>query len=219
MRQAKRKAVEIALASLLVLDLSAGSSYGDSSASQTPSPGNPQIVAPLTVTGFDPKIASLAGNVIKQIGSDLVLVNKSTGVTISSIPNISASPAGTLAATPYSTVTGNCGTSNISIINLNNQQYAFTTGFNLVGHYAVDYSWNASFSSTWSYPHPGSYLYEWGAGGVLAARQSWTSGIVDESTHNQSGIVVVARVTSGTVYTLDGSICTSGYPTASTTVW
>jgi hypothetical protein len=177
-----------------------------------------QINAPLTISGFDSTRAAAAGNEIKQIGNSIVLVNKKTGLEIASIPNTNSPQNGAI-ATPYSTVSGNCGSSNISIINLNNQQYAFTTGFNLVGHVAIDYSWHTSFTSSWTYPHSGNYSFSWDAGGLLAARQSWTSGIVTESTHSPSGIVVVARVVNGTVYTADGSVCSSGYPTASTTVW
>jgi hypothetical protein len=111
------------------------------------------------------------------------------------------------AAQPAGVVSGNCGSSYITLSEkANGYPVAMQTGFTVVEP-AIDYSWNADING------PGNYFYGYEAGGALALDSSW-EGTYDSPANEPEGIysaLVSPDLSEATLW--DGTVCTSGGPT------
>jgi hypothetical protein len=175
------------------------------------------------VGGTDEAKAREAGNIVRTEGNEKVLIDGATGEEIIRIPAdpskakadaIEKSQKSSIAGF-FGVVTGNCGSSYLYLANTPGvRTYEFWTGFNLngpKGGAAFDFDWYVNIRA-----EKGTrfYNFEWSDHGPQIPSSQWTSGYVQD-TSSIANATHYGRVTSGTAYLTNGSICYSGYPTGS----
>jgi hypothetical protein len=174
------------VASAMLVALVAALLISAAPASATTSQGADTVELPMTIVGFDPKVAAANGYP-------------------TTAPSAARGSLSTLDDTGI--VTGNCGSSFVTLKDVGVRKYTVITGFG-VPYAAVSYSWSVNVvGPNWNKTHP------WGGG--LAFRTTWEGTVTNVV---GTGGWCSAKA-SGTAVLSNGWICKSGGPIANETIY
>ncbi|MBR7833689.1 hypothetical protein KDL01_10465 [Actinospica durhamensis] len=180
---------------------STGSAAAKSSATSTIATTS-YVTAPAKIIGFDAAIAKAHGYVIKKDaqGREYSVKASEAGLSQSA-----------LALQPQNEVTlsGNCGSSFMEYTAIGSKKATVYTGFSLVGSSAYYYDWDVAVTDSAGTGTEEFYDY-------LDSDWSWST--IWLTSHSVTGYST-ARVVYGYAYQLDGGICYSELPAASTTLY
>ena len=163
------------------------------------------VTSEMTVLDIDAEQAARAGNRVKVDGDFRVLIDGRTGEEIARVPRPGKRGEVGVQNTGY----GNCGSSYFYLRDYSGTDFYYYTGFS-VRDPAYKYDWNGYVSGEW---YGGEDNLSFDFGGGLAFRTSWTSGRKYSTQDSPNfGVLYYGRVTSGTAWLVDGTVCYSGYP-------
>lgn len=160
-------------------------------------PKSASVTTPMHIVGYDRAVAEAHGYTIKTDA-------QGREYSVKSGSNVAV-------VTPNTTISGNCGSSTVTFVNIGNHQAKLGTSFALSGidGYAVDFHWHVDFIDNY-----GASYKEWGGG--LDLRRTWAGSFT--FTSRGAGIAWAELSTGSFAILEDGGVCYSGGPVAETNI-